>query len=195
MPNEDHGVHSAPSQRLLAAGLVTILLVGLVLTVLVTREDGRATGSTVAPSSSAALPTTTSLDTRTELSRRLTEILEIRDKAFRDRDIQLLNDIYTVDCPCLEGDGNAIEELVENDYHIVGGATSIRLRRTTRASERLWLIIADFQSEPLRIEAEDGRLIREEPAGSELFQFALSRPKGSSEWLLGRATAFRDGSG
>jgi hypothetical protein len=195
MPSDDHEVHSATSRRLLAAGLVTTLLVGLVLTVLVTREDGRATRSTVAPSSSAALPTTTSLDTRTELSRRLTEILEIRDKAFRDRDIQRLNDIYTVDCPCLEGDGNAIKELLENDYHIVGGATSIRLRRITKASEQLWLIIADFQSEPLRIEAEGGRLIREEPAGSELFQFVLSRPKGSSEWLLGRATAFRDGSG
>jgi hypothetical protein len=99
MPNEDHEVHSATSRRLLAAGLVTILLVGLVLTVLVTREDGRATGSTVASASSAALPTTTSLDTRTEVSRRLTEILEIRDKAFRDRDSELLNDIYTVDCP------------------------------------------------------------------------------------------------
>jgi hypothetical protein len=195
MPNEDHEVHSATSRRLLAAGLVTILLVGLVLTVLVTREDGRSTGSTVASASSAALPTTTSLDTRTEVSRRLTEILEIRDKAFRDRDSELLNDIYTVDCPCLEGDGNAIKDLLDNDYHIVGGATSIRLRRISKASEQLWLIIADFQSEPLRIEAADGRLIREEPAGSELFQFALSRPKGSGEWLLGRATAYQDGSG
>jgi hypothetical protein len=176
-------------------GLVAILSVGLVLAVLVTREDGRATSPSAAPPSTAAVPTTGNRDTRTELSRRLTEILKIRDKAFRDRDGQLLNDIYTVDCPCLEGDGNAIQELVDNDYHIVGGATSIRLRRISKASERLWLVIADFRSAALRIEDEDGKLIREEPAGSELFQFALSRPEGSKEWLLGRATAYRDGSG
>jgi hypothetical protein len=106
-----------------------------------------------------------------------------------------LKDIYTVDCPCLEGDENAIKELVDNDYHMLGGATSIKVRRVSKASERLWLIIADFRSAPLRIETKDGKRIREEPGGSELFQFALSKPTGFREWLLGRATAYRDGSG
>jgi hypothetical protein len=167
----------------------------VILAVLVTREDGRATRSPLTPSSSAAVPTTTTLDTRSELAGRLEEILKIRDRAFQDRDSQILKDVYTVDCPCLEGDGNAIQELIDNDYHVVGGATSIRLHRASRASARLWLFIADFRSAPLRIETDDGRLIREEPGGSELFQFALSRPSGSNEWLLGRATAYRDGPG
>jgi hypothetical protein len=192
---EDHKVQSATSRRLLAIGLAAILPVAVVLAVLVTREDGRAARSTLAPSSSVAVPTTTTLDTRSELTRRLEEILKIRDRAFQARDSQILKDIYTVDCPCLEGDGNAIQELIDNDYHVVGGATSIRLHRVSRASARLWLIVADFRSAPLRIETDDGRLIREEPGGSELFQFALSRPSGSNEWLLGRATAYRDGSG
>jgi hypothetical protein len=195
MPTGDHEVRSATYQRLLAAGLVAILPVALILAVLMTREDRRATRSTVAPSSSATIPTTTTLDTRTELKGRLVEILRIRDKAFQDRDSEALKDVYTIDCPCLEGDRNAIEELIDNDYRIVGGATSIRLRRVSKASARLWLIIADFRSAPLRIEAADGRLIREESGGSELFQFALSKPSGSNEWLLGRATAYRDGSG
>jgi hypothetical protein len=195
MNAEDHKVQSATSRRLVAIGLAAILPVAAVLAVLVTREDGRATRSTLAPSSSVAVPTTTTLDTRSELTGRLEEILKIRDRAFQDRDSQILKDIYTVDCPCLEGDGNAIQELIDNDYHVVGGATSIRLHRVSRASARLWLIIADFRSAPLRIETDDGRLIREEPGGSELFQFALSRPSGSNEWLLGRATAYRDGSG
>jgi hypothetical protein len=195
MTNEDQNVQSATSRRLLTAGLVAILPVALILTVLVTREDGRVTMSTVAPTSSVVRPTTTTLDTRTELTERLVEILKIRDRAFQDRDREILKDIYTVDCPCLEGDGNAIQELIDKRYHIEGGSTSIKPRRIDRASARLWLIIADFRSAPLRIEAEDGRLIQEEPGGSELFQFALSKPNGSKDWLLGRATAYRDGSG
>jgi hypothetical protein len=195
MTNEDHSARSATSRRLLTAGLAAILPVALILTVLVSREDRQVTRSALAPTSTVARPTTTSLDTRTELTERLVEIMKIRDRAFQERDREILKDIYTVDCPCLEGDGNAIQELVDNEYHIVGGSTSIRPRQINRASTRLWLIVADFRSEPLRIEAEDGRLIREEPGGSELFQFALSKPSGSNEWLLGRATAYRDGSG
>ena len=195
MTNEDPHAQSSTSRRLLAAGLVVILPVALILIVLITREDRRLTPSSGAPTSTVARSTTTSLDTRTELTERLVEILRIRDKAFQERDKEILKDIYTVDCSCLEGDGNAIQELVDNEYHIVGGTTSVRARRIEKASARLWLIVADFRSAPLRIEAEDGRLIREEPGGSELFQFALSKPSGSGEWLLGRATAYRDGSG
>jgi hypothetical protein len=195
MTTKDRQARSATFRRLLAAGLVTILPVAVILVVLFTREDGQVTRPTLAPSSTAAIPTSTTLDTRTELTQRLVEILKIRDKAFQTRDRQSLKDIYTVDCPCLEGDGNAIQELIDNDYHIVGGATSIRVRRVSSASARLWLIVADFRSAPLRVETKDGKLIREEPGGSELFQFALSKPNGSHEWLLGRATAYRDGSG
>lgn len=193
MTTKDHEVQSATFRRVLAAGLLVILPVAVIVAVLITREDSRVTN--LAPSSTAATPTTTTLDTRTEVTHRLVEILKIRDRAFKERESQLLKDIYTVDCPCLEGDGNAIKELVDNDYHMLGGVTSIKLRRVSRASERLWLIVADFRSAPLRIETKDGKLIREEPGGSELFQFALSKPNGFREWLLGRATAYRDGSG
>lgn len=195
MTTKDHEVQPTTFRRLLALGLVTILPVVVILAVLITREDGQVTRPTLAPSSTVVIPTTTTLDTRTELTRRLVEILKIRDKALQKRDRQILKGIYTVDCPCLEGDGNAIQELVDNNYHIVGGATSIRLRRVSRASQRLWLVVADFRSSPLRIETKDGKLVREEPGSSELFQFALSKPNGAREWLLGRATAYKDGSG
>jgi hypothetical protein len=162
MTNEDRKPQWTISRRLLAVALVAILPAAIVA-VLATREDGQVTTSISAPTSIVAHPTTTSLDTRTEVIERLVEILKIRDRAFKDRDRGILADIYTADCPCLEGDQNAIQELIDNDYHIVGGATSVRPRRTTRASERLWLIVADFRSAPLRIEAKDGKLVREEP--------------------------------
>jgi hypothetical protein len=62
-----------------------------------------------------------------------------------------------------------------------------------RVNSRLWLVIADFDSAPLRIETESGELVRQEPAGSDLFQFALAKLAEATEWLLGRASSYRDG--
>jgi hypothetical protein len=186
------------SRRLVTTGLLAaVLLVALFGAFLWTRqEDKRVTSpSTATPSSVEALPTSTTRDTRDEVVERLQQILRVRDKAFRERNAEILEELYTTDCPCLEGDRNAIRELTENNYHVVGGTTSVRVRRIERVTDRAWLVIGDFRSAPLRIEAEDSRLIREEPAGSDLFQFALSKPTGSQEWLLGQATAYRDSSG
>jgi hypothetical protein len=103
MSNEDHKAQSGVSARLLAVGLVAILSAALVLAVLLTRDDGRVERATLPPPSTATIPTTTSLDSRTELTGRLVEILKIRDRAFQDRDSEMLKDVYTGDCPCLEG--------------------------------------------------------------------------------------------
>jgi hypothetical protein len=197
MPNENHSIRSVAMRRLALAALVAMVLVlALLGTVVLSRDDDvGVAAATRTQSSIDSSPATTMLDARTEVIERLRKILGIRDKAFRERDAKVLEKVYTVDCPCLEGDRNAIQELVANNYHIVGGGTSIRIHRASQVSSQLWLIVADFRSAPLRIEAEDRRLIREEPGGSDLFQFALARPAGSSEWLLGRATAYEDRSG
>jgi hypothetical protein len=198
MMNKESGGSPAMSRRLVTTGLLAaVLLVALFGAFLWTRqEDKRVTSpSTATPSSVEALPTSTTRDTRDEVVERLQQILRVRDKAFRERNAEILEELYTTDCPCLEGDRNAIRELTENNYHVVGGTTSVRVRKIERVTDRAWLVIGDFRSAPLRIEAEDSRLIREEPAGSDLFQFALSKPTGSQEWLLGQATAYRDSSG
>ena len=197
MTNADPHLPPASPRRLVALVLVAVLLLAALLAaVLLSRDvDSRVAVSTLPPSTTGALSTSTTGDIRAEVVGRLRKILETRDQAFRDRSPKILNDVYTEDCPCLEGDKNAIQELIDNDYHIVGGATSVRIREVNQVSERLWLVVADFRSAPLRIEAEDSRLVREEAGGSDLFQFALSRPSESTEWLLGRATAYRNGSG
>jgi hypothetical protein len=197
MSNEDHQTPSGPFRRLAAMGLVAALvLVALLVAALVIRggdDDVVGTAPTLTPSSSEAVAPSSTVNPRAEIVARLREILRIRDKAFRDRDAKVLNNIYTSDCPCLEGDRNAIRELQTKNYNIVGGATSIRVRRVERVSGRLWLVIADFRSAPVRVESEEEKLIREEPAGSDLFQFAMSKPTDSNEWLLGRAMAYQEG--
>ena len=197
MSSEDRPARSTTLRRFAVAGVLAILLVVALLgAVLLSRvEDVEGTAPTVRQSSAESSTTSPTLGTRTEVVERLREILQIRDRAFRERDSKPLEDVYTIDCPCLEGDRNAIKELASNNYHMIGGTTSIKVRRTDQVNGRLWLVVADFRSAPLRIEAADNRLIREESGGSDLFQFALSKPSGSSEWLLGRATAYKDKSG
>jgi hypothetical protein len=197
MMNESPSGPPKASRRFITTGLVVLVaLIALIGTLLFIRDgnEREASPSVATPSSVEDVSTSTTQDARTEVLERLRQILQIRDKAFRDRDADILEKFYTSDCPCLEGDRNAIEELIDNDYHIVGGTTSIQVRRVERVSDRAWLVIADFRSAPLRIEGKDDQLIREEPEGSDLFQFALSKPTGSDELLLGRATAYRDGS-
>ena len=196
MQNQGHKASTTTSLRLLGLVLGAGLVIVFLLVLLLPREDE--VGVNVpTPSPTSVLPSTTTVrrDGRAEIVERLKGILKTRDEAFRNRTASKLNGIYTVDCPCLEGDKNAIKELTSNDYHVVGGTTSIHVRKVDQVTERLWLVIADFRSAPLRVESQDGKLIREEPAGSDLFQFALSKPIGSAEWLLGQAKAYKDGSG
>lgn len=197
MTSEDQA-RSARYRGLVGAGLVAVFLTsGLLGVVLLTRDDdnlGVANATLSRPSIQAPSTSTTS-GSRVEVIERLRNILRIRDEAFRARDAEILSDVYTTDCPCLGGDRNAIQELLDNNYHMVGGATSIQVRKASQVNKELWLVIADFRSAPLQIETEDNKLVREEPAGSDLFQFALARPTGSTEWLLGRATAYQDASG
>lgn len=197
MTNEDHSVRSPAIRRFAGAGLAVIMLLVALLGIFVIGRDDHigVAPPTQMQSSVKSSPTTTAVGTRAEVIERLRTILGIRDKAFRERNARILEDVYTVDCPCLEGDRNAIKELESNNYRMVGGATSIRIRRASQVSAQLWLVVADFRSAPLRIEAEGKRLIREEPGGSDRFQFALAKPADSSEWLLGRATAYKDSSG
>jgi hypothetical protein len=185
-----------PSRRAawLAAAAVALLVVVVVVTVVVNRSDEVTHSPASEPSSprATAAPTTT-INIQTEVVARLREILKVRDNAFHSRDPDLLSAIYTVDCSCLEGDTNAIRELLTKNYRLIGGATSIRVRRIERVNGRLWLVIADFRSAPLRIETQGGALVRQEPAGSNLFQFALAKPTDATEWLLGRASSYKDG--
>jgi hypothetical protein len=181
MTNEDHQAITTRTGMLRRARTRPVLLssmgvvIGVVLVaVFLVRSEGEesTTPASDSPATSAAPPTTIA-NLETELIERLQGILAKRDEAYRRRDPAMLKAIYTVDCPCLQSDSNAINELLNKDYVWVGGETSIRVRRTEQVSSRLWLIIADFRSNMLRIETESGRLVRAEPSGSDLFSLLL----------------------
>lgn len=82
-------------------------------------------------------------------------------------------------------DERAIIELLDRKHRWRGITTAIEVRSVTRINDRLWVVVALLKSKALRIEKEDGRLIRIEPAGSDLFEFTLVKPRGTDQWLLG----------
>jgi hypothetical protein len=198
MSNEDHPVNrppvKGPTARYWIWLVVVILAVASLFSVFVFRDDDSATATSPSGvSGPSPSPPMTRIDSKSELVARLKEILATREHAYQDRDLEVLKKIYTVDCPCLESDSKAIRELIRENYVWVGGQTSLRIRKTERVSARMWIVIADFGSAPLRIETESGRLVREEPQGQDLFQFVLAKPVGSTQWLLGRASSYEDG--
>jgi hypothetical protein len=122
---------------------------------------------------------------RAEILSRLADILRIRDEAYRTRSPGNLRSIYSSDCPCLRHDEKAIGELLTRDRKWDGIETWIEVRKAYKVNESLWVVVALLKSKALRIETLDGRLIRTEPAGSDLYEFTLVKPPSENRWLLG----------
>jgi hypothetical protein len=88
----------------------------------------------------------------------------------------------------MASDQRAIEDLLDHGYVWDGISTSIEVRSVSKVSERLWLVVALFRSGALFIKTERGKIIRIEPAGSDLFEFTLVKPSDGASWLLGLAS-------
>jgi hypothetical protein len=180
-----------PSRAVWTAAITTALLVAAGAAVFATHGTDPPAGSLPpmpsSPSVTAAAATTT-IDPRTEVVARLREILKVRDRALETRNASLLSSIYTVDCPCLEGDSDAIRRLKQSHQVWRGVATSISVQKLEQVNDRLWIVNALFVAAPFQVENESGDLIRTTPGERNLTRFALARPVGFQEWLLGHVS-------
>lgn len=191
MANLDRHPDSRPPTRRVRRGFVAAVLIGGLAVALVMalpmRPDPATTSSPSATTSlSTADVTTTTAAAREEVVSQLRAILRVRDRAYRERNVDLLREVYTTDCPCLKGDEGAIQQLLKDDAVWVGATTSVRIKEFEKVNDRLWIIVADFIGSPFRIETESGELIRAVAGRTELFRFALARPE-SDKLLLGFA--------
>ncbi len=174
--------------------VVTSLVVLFAITAAVTgcsSQPSRSTSSTVSPKAPST-PTTT-LDPKAEVVARLQEILKVREEALQRRDASLFDEIYTTDCSCLQSGRAAIAELLKKHVVWKGRSVSIQVEDASRVSQRLWLLVAVFDSRAFRIETEGGKLIRLVPYEHQRYRFALAKPEGSSDWLLGAAALLNGG--
>jgi hypothetical protein len=73
---------------------------------------------------------------------RLREILQIRERAFSERDASLFNDIYTSSCPCLHAGRDAIAALKKEEVLWKDRSISIEIQSAKSIGKRLWEVVA-----------------------------------------------------
>jgi hypothetical protein len=192
-PNGPGRWRRMPHRRLVLSVLVACLVIALAAIEVARRSDSASTGhSPTVPSTSRTASTATTLEEEDEVVARLRAILRLRDRAYRERRFELLERVYTADCPCLRGDGDAIRQLIADDAVRVGASTSVQIRKLEKMNDRLWIVTANFLASPFRIETESGDLIRAVEGRNELFRFVLSRTTNGSDLLLGLAAPIND---
>jgi hypothetical protein len=168
------------------AGLIGGLVIAVIVIALARGPEPEAEVSASAPTSSRIAASTTIAE-EDEVLARLRDILKVRDRAYRDRDLSLLKEVYTSDCPCLRGDGDAIRQLLKDKAVWIGASTSVRINKLEKENDRLWIVVADFVASPFRIETESGDLIRAVEERSEPFRFVLTRETADDSLRLGFA--------
>jgi hypothetical protein len=183
--------------RLLLGGLVgatLLLLVVVGLTAQLTRSSSK--GSPSATTTSAQPQSTTApsstVGTRGDVVERLHEIFRVRDRAIQSRNQELLTGIFTVDCPCLKGDRELIQQLKRDKLIWRGISVSIEVQEVERINSQLWAISGLVTTSPFDIVEESGAIGRRIPKGEELSRFALAKPTGQADWLLGQASVIEE---
>src|SRR6266508_5499966 len=103
----------------------------------------------------------------------------------------MLIGIFNSDCPCLRDDSGAIQAMRSRRIVWQGSSVSIEVKSTQQVTDRLWIITAVMSGVPFQIKNESGDLIRSVPAERELIRFAMTKPSGHDQWLLGNASSIR----
>ena len=190
MSNEEH--HSSRtngnrSLRFLLLGAVMALAITVVALLAGDRGDKVVTTSSSASSerTSSVATATTIPNTKAEVTARLREILQIREKAFAERDAGLFEDVYTSDCSCLEAGRAAIAALEKEKVLWRNRSTSIEVQSAREVNDKLWEVVGVFISNAFRIETEQGELVRQAPAERIRYRFLLVRSSDSELWRLG----------
>jgi hypothetical protein len=168
------------------ASLIVLVILGV--TLLVTRDDESAATTSAGSSSLVATTSTRTSASKDEVTRRLRDILQIREKAIRERDASLFEDVYSSECSCLRAGRAAIAALKREKVLWKNRSISIEVQSTRMISKRLWEVVALFTSSPFRIETEEGRLVRESPAERIRYRFLLVRTSDGELWRLGGAS-------
>ena len=149
------------------------------------------TGVANQPQPTSPAPSST-IDVEDEVVGRLLQIFRVRDRAIETRNALLLESIYTPDCPCRDGDEKLIQRLKREQLVWRGVRVSLDVQKVERINDQLWTVSALVTTSPFEIARESGTLVRRIPEGQEVSRFALARPNGQKDWLLGQASVIEE---
>jgi hypothetical protein len=178
--------------RLVLVGLMiaVLLVLGIFASIAQLRRSSNdsASPATMPSRTSATTASSSTISTAEEVLARLREIFRTRDQAIRTRNPLLLDDIFTVDCPCLKGDQQLIRKLRQERLLWRGVKISLDVQDMEKVNDRLWTATAVVTTSPFEITTESDVVVRRVPGGREFSRFALARPTGTGDWLLGQAS-------
>jgi hypothetical protein len=177
--------------RLVLIGLVGTALLTVAVFVLIPQLSRSDVGTpSIRPSEQQQppLPPNSTIEAQDEVVGRLIEIFRVRDRAIQTRNARLLEGLYTPDCPCLEGDKELIRKLRQEQLVWRGIKVSLDVQKVERINDQLWTVNALVTTSPFEIVKESGTPLRRIPQGQEVSRFALARPIGQQDWLLGQAS-------
>jgi hypothetical protein len=94
--------------------------------------------------------------------------------------------------PCRACDGHDPQSLEQERRLWRGVEVSLAVRKVEKINDRLWTITAEVTTSSFDITTESGMIVRRLPQGRELSRFALARPIGQKDWLLGQASVIQE---
>jgi hypothetical protein len=163
-------------------GTVGLFFVGLVLLLLF---SGAAAG---VMATRVTRPTQKPVDPalareRAAVTNSLLRIMAVRSQALSQRDMRLLNNIYTPDSPQLHKDRTEIQTLRDKHELWKGLQLPVQVLKATPASSRRWTVVALLGRSDARLQLESGELIRDVEGNRRVYWCTLIKDPAKG-WLL-----------
>ena len=163
-------------------GTVGLFFVGLVLLLLF---SGAAAG---VMATRATRPTKAPVDPalareRAAVTDSLLKIMAVREQALSQRNMRLLNSIYTPDSPQLHKDRTEIQTLRDKHELWKGLELPVQVLKATPASSRRWTVVALLGRSDARLQLESGELIRDVEGNRQVYWCTLIKDPAKG-WLL-----------
>jgi hypothetical protein len=163
-------------------GTVGLFFVGLVLLVLFSGAAAGVLATRV--TRSAQVPVDPALAReRNAVTGSLLKIMSVREQALSQRDMRLLNKIYTPDSPQLHKDRTEIQTLRDKHELWKGLQLPVQVLKATPASSRRWTVVALLGRSDARLQLESGELIRDVEGNRQVYWCTLIKDPAKG-WLL-----------
>lgn len=163
-------------------GTVGLFFVGLVLLLLFSGAAAGVMATRVTRPPNAPVDPALARE-RAAVTDSLLKIMAVREQALSQRNMRLLNNIYTPDSPQLHKDRTEIQTLRDRHELWKGLQLPVQVLKATPASSRRWTVVALLGRSDARLQLESGELIRDVEGNRQVYWCTLIKDPAKG-WLL-----------
>jgi hypothetical protein len=163
-------------------GTVGLFFVGLVLLLLFSGAAAGVMATRVTRPAKAPVDPALARE-RAQVTDSLLKIMAVREQALSQRNMRLLNNIYTPDSPQLHKDRVEIRTLRDKHELWKGLQLPVQVLKATPASSRRWTVVALLGRSDARLQLESGELIRDVEGNRQVYWCTLIKDPAKG-WLL-----------